>query len=179
VREHPGVRHLLLVGALAVAAALVLLPGRRLREDPGAVLAALRSAAGPLLPAAAAAGADGSTPLARYTRDTLYELVDGAAEGYLGRGFERCVASVYTFSGGVEVAAESHRFAGEDGARAQLAAERPRSARPVPGMAAVADDSVLLAVRGRDLLKLTSFTEGTRGVEALHRLAVAWNQESP
>lgn len=179
MQERPGIHHLLLAALLAGALGLVLLPGRRTREDPGAVLAALRAAAGPLLPPPAAAGAEGATPAARYTRDTLYELVDGAAEAYLGRGFERCVASVYAFAGGVEVAAEAHRFSGEGGARAQLDAERPASARPVEGLAAVGDDAVVLAVRGRDLLKLTALTPDARGREALRRLATAWSKEKP
>jgi hypothetical protein len=169
----------LLVAILAAAVALVLAPGRRTRDDPGAVLEALRAAAGPLLPAPAAVGAEAASPAGRYGRDTLYELVDGAAEGYLGRGFERCLASVYTFPGGVEVAAETHRFAAPEGARAQLAAEQPASARPVAGVAAVGDDAVLLAVRGRDLLKLTSLTPDARGREALLRLATAWTKETP
>jgi hypothetical protein len=179
VPERPGFRHLLLVALLAAAVGLVLLPGRRLREDPGAVLAALRASAGPRLPSPAAAGAEGATPANRYGRETLYELVDGAAEAYLGRGFERCVASVYAFAGGVEVAAEAHRFAAEGGARAQLEAERPSSARPLAGLAAVGDDAVVLAVRGRDLLKLTALTPDARGREALVRLAAAWSKETP
>lgn len=177
--ERAGVRHLVLVALLAAAVGLALLPGRRLREDPGAVLAALRASAGPRLPSPAAAGAEGATPATRYGRETLYELVDGAAEAYLGRGFERCVASVYAFAGGVEVAAEAHRFSGEGGARAQLDAERPASARPVEGLAAVGDDAVVLAVRGRDLLKLTALTPDARGREALRRLATAWSKEKP
>ena len=179
MQERPGTRHLLLVVLLAAALALVLLPGRRTREDPGAVLAALRLAAGPTLPAPASAGAEGATPLTRYARANLYELVDGAAEAYLGRGFERCVASVYTFAGGVEVAAEAHRFLADSGARAQLDAERPASALPVEGLAAVGDDAVVLAVRGRDLLKLTALTPDARGREALLRLATAWSKEKP
>ena len=177
--ERPGFRHLLLVALLAAAVALVLLPGRQAREDPGAVLAALRASAGPLLPAPAAAGAEETTPPARYTRDTLYELVNGAAEAYLSRGFERCVASVYAFAGGVEVAAEVYRFSAESGARAQLEAERPASARPMDGIAAVGDDAVVLAVRGRDLLKLTALTPDARGRDALRRVVTAWTREKP
>jgi hypothetical protein len=164
---------------LATAVVLVLLPGRNTREDPGAVLVALRAGAGPVLPAPAAAGADGATPAVRYTRDTLYELVNGAAEAYLARGFERCVASVYAFAGGVEVAAEAHRFSTESGARAQLEAERPASALPMNGLAAVGDDTVVLALRDRDLLKLTALTPDARGREAIRRVAAAWTREKP
>jgi hypothetical protein len=179
VRQRPGIRHILLVALLATGVLLVLRPGRQAREDPGAVLAALRASAGPLLPASAAAGAEGTTPPVRYTRDTLYELVDGAAEAYLARGFERGVASVYAFAGGVEVAAEVHRFSAESGARAQLEAERPASALPMEGLAAVGDDAVALAVRDRDLLKLTALTPDARGREALRRVVTAWTREKP
>jgi hypothetical protein len=179
VPARPRIRHFLLVALLATAAVLVLLPGRRMRDDPGAVLAALRASAGPLLPGLAASGAEGSTPPARYTRDTLYELVNGAAEAYLARGFERCVASVYAFAGGVEVAAEVHRFSDAGGARAQLEAERPASALPMEGLAAVGDDAVVLAVRDRDLLKLTALTPDARGREALRRVVTAWSREKP
>jgi hypothetical protein len=179
VPERPGIRHLLLVALLAAAVALVLLPGRHTREDSSAVLAALRASAGPRLPAPADAGAEGTTPPARYTRDTLYELLDGAAEAYLARGFERCVASVYAFAGGVEIGAEVHRFTAESGARGQLEAERPASALPLEGLAAVGDDAVVLAVRGRDLLKLTALTPDARGREALRSVVTAWTREKP
>jgi hypothetical protein len=171
---------LLLVPALAVA--LVASQGRRTREDPAAVLASLRVLAGPALPPPASAAASGATEPARYDRETLYELVDGAAEAYLARGFERCVAVTYAFPGPppFEVAAEVHRFGAETGARAQLDAERPTTAAPLPGQpAAVSDGNVLLAARRRDLLKLTALTPDPRGREALAALAAAWMKEPP
>lgn len=177
--DCPRGPHFLLVALLAGVVALVLLPGRHMREDPGAVLAALRASAGPGLPTPNAAGADHATPSARYTRDTLHELVNGAAEAYLARGFERCIASVYAFAGGVEVAAEIHRFSAEGGARAQLEAERPASARQLDGLAAIGDDAVILAVKDRDLLKLTALTPDDRGREALRRVVNAWAKEKP
>jgi hypothetical protein len=174
--ERPGIRHLLLAVLLAAAVGAVLARGRHLREDPGAVLAALRLSAGPRLPEAAVAGAESATAPSRHERETLHELVNGAAEAYLSRGFERCLSALYAFPGGLEVAAEAHRFSAEEGARAQLEAERPRTGRPVEG--GVSDGSVLLAVRGRDLLKLTSLTPDPRGGEALLALAAAWRKET-
>jgi hypothetical protein len=171
-----------LLAVPAAAATLVMAQGRRTRDDPRAVLASLRTAAGPALPAAAAASASSSTEPARYDRESLYELVDGAAEGYLARGFERCVAATYAFQGTArfEVAAEVYRFASDAGARAQLDADRPRSTAPLDGaLAAVSDGNVLLATRGRDLLKLTALTTDPGGREALGALADAWLKESP
>ncbi len=171
----PGRAHALLVLALAGAVGLVLERGRRAREDPAAVLLALRQAQGPRLPAAGRAGATLVAEPMRYDRDRLYELIDGAADAYLARGFERCLAATYGV-GPIEVAAEAHRFGSEAGARAQLEAERPRRAVSVPGLAAVSDGSVLLAVAGRDLLKLTALSTGPGAGEALAALAAAWEE---
>lgn len=168
---------LLLLPLVAVAAWVSWRAGR-VREDPGHVLAALRATAGPVLPAAPAVGAATRSELERYDRETLYDFIDGAAESYLANGFERCVASVYTFREGpaeYEVAAEVYRFASEAGARAQLASERPAGAAEVPGsQGAVADASTLLAVRGRDFLKLTVVASGPGGEAALRAMAAAW-----
>jgi hypothetical protein len=172
---RPGRTHAVLVLALAGAVGLVLERGRRTREDPAAVLAALRQAQGPRLPAAGRAGASVLGEPARYDRDRLYELIDGAADAYLARGFERCIAATFGV-GRVEVAAEAHRFGSEAGARAQLEAERPQRGGPVAGLAAVSDGSVLLAVSGRDLLKLTALSAGPGAGEALAALAAAWEE---
>ena len=172
----PRRAHAFLMLALAGAVGLVLEWGQRTREDPAAVLLALRQAQGPRLPAAGRAGASLLGEPARYDRDRLHELIDGAADAYLARGFERCLAATFGV-GPVEVAAEAHRFGAEAGARAQLEAERPRRAAPVAGLAAVSDGSVLLAVSGRDLLKLTALSAGPGAGEALAALAAAWEEE--
>ncbi len=173
--------HVVLALVLAAAVAAILARGRHVRDDRASVLRALRAAQGPQLPGAAAVGAVARTEPARYARDTLYELVDGAAEGYLARGFEGCVTSTYAFpaaAAAVEVAAEAHRFASADGARAQLQADRPSAAASVPGVpGAVSDGAVLVAVAGRDLLKLTALTTDARAREALVALARAWAEE--
>ncbi|HYQ80324.1 MAG TPA: DUF6599 family protein [Anaeromyxobacteraceae bacterium] len=173
---RPRRAHVFLLLALAAAVGLVLERGRRVRDDPAAVLLALRQSQGPRLPAAAGATLLGEP--ARYDRERLYELVDGAADAFLARGFERCVAATFGV-GPVEVAAEAHRFATEAGARAQLEAERPRRAAAVPGLAAVSDGSVLLSVAGRDLLKLTALSTGPAAGEALAALAAAWEGRAP
>ena len=173
--------HAALVALLLAALALVLAPGRRLRDDPADVLRALRAARGPALPAASRVGAATVTSPGRYGRDTLADVIDGAAEGYLANGFVAAAMAVYAFERGgraVEVSAEAHRFERPDGARAQAAAERPRRAEPVPGIdGAVSDGTVLLAVAGRDLLKLTVVTPGAGGPDALAAVAAAWRKE--
>ncbi len=182
MRGRFGFRHAALLVVPALAVALVAAQGWKAREDPREVVAALRASAGPVLPPAALAGATSATEPARFDRETLYELVDGAADAYLSRGFERCVSSAYAFPGDrpFEVAAELHRFTAESGARAQLDTERPAAAVPVPSLPpALSDGNVLLAVRGRDLLKLTALTADPRGRDALLTLASAWMREQP
>jgi hypothetical protein len=173
--------HAALVVVLLLAVAAVLLPGRRIREDPGDVLRALRAARGPGLPAADRVGATSQTAPARYGKDTLADVIDGAAEGYLANGFVAASMAVYAFGEGaapLEVAAEAHRFEREDGARAQAGAERPPRAREVPGLpGAVFDGGVLVAVVGRDLLKLTVLSPGAGSPDALVAIAAAWRKE--
>jgi len=174
--------HAVLVVLLAGAVALALAEGRRTREDPQAVLKALRVAQGPVLPRALRAGAASASDPARYSRERLHELIDGAAEVYLARGFETCVAAIYAFTVGgaapLEVAAEAYRFGDESAALSQLEAERPRGASAVAGIpATVSDGSVLLSVAGRDLLKLTSLDPSAPGRGPLRALALAWHEE--
>lgn len=175
--------HLALVLALAALVAAVLLPGRRTREDPADVLRALRTSRGPSLPPAARLGATFAADPARYAKDTLADVIDGAAEAYLRNGFVSAVMATYAFerAGGamaVEVAAEAHRFERGEGAKAQAAAEAPPRAAPVEGVPdAASDGAVLLAVAGRDLLKLTLLSPGEGGPEALAAIANAWRKE--
>jgi hypothetical protein len=174
--------HAVLLALLAGVVAVVLVPGRSVRPEPADVLLALRSARGPVLPPPARAGATSATPVARYDKGTLSEVINGAAEAYLARGFTAAAFSTYTFGeaspGAIEVAAEAHRFQTEAGARDQALAERPPRANPVPGLASASSDgSVLVAVAGRELLKLTLLTSGASGVEALAAVAGAWMKE--
>lgn len=174
----------LLLLPLALVVAWVVSGGRRQREDPSGVLHALRASAGPQLPEPARDRVTASTEPLRYDRETLYELIDGAADAYLERGFVSCVAGTFTLrrsaAGGpeVEVAAEVHRFRDTAGARAQRDAEKPPEALAVAGVAdAVADAQVLLAVRDADFLKLTALSPGPDAAEALVTLARAWGKE--
>lgn len=179
--------HVLLVALLGAAVAAVLLPGRSAREDPAEVLAALRASRGPRLPAASRVGASTASEPERYARDTLHEAIDGAAEAYIANGFDSAVFSIYAFGDTgreIEVAAEAHRFAGDEGARAQAEAERPRRGAAVKGVpGASSDGAMLLAVEGREMLKLTLLTPvGSAGTEgggpdALRSIAIAWKEE--
>lgn len=176
-----AVHHAALLGLLGVIGVWVAHRGQVTRQDPAAVLTALRAAQGPTLPAAEAAGAAARDEVATYDAATLYEFINGAADAYLARGFARCAATVYSFSTPdgrpFEVAAEVYRFATAAGARAQLEAERPPAARPVPGAAdAWLDAGVLLALGGADYLKLTAYDTGPAADEALQRLLAAWRE---
>jgi len=184
VRERPRALHFLLLLPLLALGGWVWQQGKRATPDRGAVLAALRASRGPLLPGAVAAGSASRSDPARYDRESLYEAIDGAADGYLARGFVSALIAVYTYpgSGGPgqspEISAELHRFETEIGARAQRDAERPSAAVRVAGPAdAVSDGNVLLAVRGRDYLKLTSLAPGPEAATRLEALARATFQE--
>lgn len=175
--------HLLLLLPLVGVAGWMGWRAQLVRDDPAHVLLALRAAAGPTLPAEAGAGATRRTTPQSYDRETLYEFIDGAAETYLANGFERCVATVFTFAGAageLEVAAEVYRFGTPAGASAQMTSERPAGAAAVPGLAeAFADPSTLVAVRRRDYLKLTAMATGPAAEAAMGRLAAAWFSEQP
>lgn len=175
--------HAALLLVLAAAVAGVLWPGRRLRDDPGDILRALRAARGPTLPTAQHVGAASRTPPSRHGRDTLADVIDGAAEAYLANGFVSAAMASYAFgaqdgAASVEIAAEAYRFEQDAGARAQASAERPPRAVDVPGLpGAVSDGGVLLAVAGRELLKLTVVSPGAGGAKALAAVAAAWREE--
>ncbi len=176
-----GLHHVALLGLLGVVGGWVAHRGRATRQDPAAVLEALRASQGPALPDAAAVGAAQRDDVERYDRETLSDFIDGAADAYLARGFSVCAATTYSFraeSGAAfDVAAQVYRFSTEDGSRAQLEAERPPAARPVPGASdAWWDAGVLLAVAGADYLKLTAYDRGAAVDEALQRLLAAWLQ---
>lgn len=174
---RPRVWHALLLLPLVVAAAWLVQRGRTVRDDPADVLRALRSAHGPTLPAAGSAGGSARSETSSYDRDTLYEYIDGAAEAYLARGFERCLVATYGFPApAVDITAEVYRFTTPGGAREQMLEERPGAAAPVSGLAdAFADPSTLVAIRGRDYLKLTALGSGAEA--ALAGIAVAWARE--
>ena len=171
------VRHALLLLPLVLVAVWLAARGRAVRDDPADVLRALRAAHGPTLPAAGFAGASARSETSSYDRETLYEYIDGAAESYLARGFERCLVATYTFAGApLDVTAEAYRFAAPGGAREQMLAERPNAATPMPGIAdAYADPSTVVAIRGCDYLKLTALGSGAE--KALAGLAAAWARE--
>ncbi len=181
---RPRVRHALLLLPLLLVGVWLVLRSRDVREDPADVLRALRAAHGPSLPTAGAAGAFARSETSSYGRETLYEYIDGAAESYLARGFERCLVATYTFTFGsaaapaLDVTAEVYRFAADRGAREQMMAERPTAAAPLEGLAdAFVDPSTLVAVRGRDYLKLTALASDAQ--KPLAGLAAAWAREQP
>ena len=166
---------LLLLLPLVGVAAWVAHRSRVQRDDPAAVLAALKAAAGPSLPEAKAVGARERGEATRYNAETLYEVIDGAAEAFIANGFEAALFAPYTFDGGLEVDGEAHRFKLPAGAQRQLQAERPSSAVPVPGMTDVfSDGTVLVAGRDRDLLKLTALAQSPAARDALVGIATAW-----
>ncbi len=181
-RPRPG--HALLLLPLVLVAGWLIVRGRTVREEPADVLRALRSAGGPTLPEARLAGAGERSEPSSYNRETLYEYIDGAAEAYLARGFERCLVATYAFTGvaggSLDISAEVYRFSRPEGAREQMSAERPTAAAPAAGVqGAFSDATVLVAVRGRDYLKLTALTEAVDSKRPLAAIAAAWSKDQP
>ena len=177
----PRVRHILLLLPVVAVALWVAWRARTVRDDPAAVLRALRAAQAPALPEAGAVGAADRSAPESYDRESLYQFINGAAESYIARGFESCVAATYSFAtagAALEVAAEVYRFSGDEGARSQRDEERPTAAAPVPGAGdAASDGTVLVAVRGRDLLKLTALGTVPESGAILARIAAAWERK--
>ncbi len=181
---RPRIWHLLLLLPLVAIVVWVAARGRAVREDPADVLRHLKSLQSPTLPEAAAAGAAERSAIEQYDRETLYDYIDGAAEAFIQRGFERCAVATFTFttaSGArIEIAAETYRFATADGARQQLKAEQPELGRaPATLPDAIADGSVLLVTSGRDLLKLTCLARVADASPQLLRVAQAWKKDQP
>lgn len=181
-RRPTGLHVLLLLPLLAIAV-WVVVRGRAAREDPAAILDALRASHGPATPSAAEVGASSRVEVGAFDRETLYEYINGAADAYLERGFQRCVAADYSFDGDssqpVEITIEIYRFDSPRGAEQQLAAERPQAATPVGGVAAaISDGTVMLAVTGRDYVKAVALTPGPAAAQVLERVgrAIGGNQ---
>ncbi len=176
--------HFLLLLPLVAVVVWIGVRGRTLRESPADVLRHLKVLQGPVLPDAAAAGASERTAVEQYNRESLYDFIDGGAEAFIKRGFERCAAATFTFtapSGArIEVAAEAYRFATADGARQQLKAEQPELGRPPASLPeAITDGSVLLLASGRDLLKLTCLARVADASPQLLQIAQAWKKDQP
>lgn len=177
-----GVHHFALLALLVGVAVWVAQRGQATRQDPAAVLDALRAAEGPALPTAAAAGASHRADVEMFDPETLYDFINGAADAYLARGFARCAATVYSFrktdGGTFEINAEVYRFSAPAGAREQLEAERPPAAHAIPGAGeAWMDGRVLLAVAGVDYIKLTAVDNDPTVEEALLQLLASWRKE--
>ncbi len=176
--ERPRALHVLLLLPLLAVAVWVWQRGKETSPGRTAVLAALRASRGPSLPAAPAAGATTRTEPARYSRDTLYEAIDGAADAYLAGGFVSAEIATYSYTTAdaplCEITAELHRFGTGAGASAQRDAERPRSVRTLADLpGAESDGAVLLAVKGSHYLKLTSLSQAPGAEKRLAALAHA------
>lgn len=182
MRRRLSLHHPLLLLLLGGAVAWVAHRAQGVRQDPAAVLEALRAAQGPTLPLGEEVGASHRDAVESYDPTTLYDFINGAADAYLARGFTRCVATVYAFQGEqggtFEVGAEVYRFATPAGARAQLEAERSPVARPLPGPEETwVDGGLLLALAGSDYLKLNAYDSNPATEAAMRRLLLVWRGE--
>ncbi|NOZ78496.1 MAG: hypothetical protein GXP48_04805 [Acidobacteria bacterium] len=163
---------------LAVLAVWIGVRAHRLRPKSAIPAGTSATAPGPQLPSPSSCGAAGRSQLEHYDRSTVYDWLDGGAAPYLDHGFTTSTVATYRFETGgrtLTIEAAAVRFASPRGAAAQAAAETPPGAAPVPGLpGAHSTRDVLVWCRGRDMLRLVSFTPGAETSGPFAALARAW-----
>ncbi len=106
-----------------------------------------------------------------YTRETLYELIDGAADVYLTFDFDRVTAGYYT-RGDTTVTVEIYSFASERDAYGIYSLERTPSVEFLPiGIQGYYAETVVNCVIGRSYIKCTSFQLGAQERTVLTKIA--------
>lgn len=171
--------HLLLMVPLVAVIVWVGVRTQRVLEGPQAVLEALQSGSGPILPSGADSGFSRSS-VTVYDRETLYECVGDDATHYLELGFQTGRGVTYSSEsrGEVMVEAIAFRFGMSSGAREAWETKRPEGATTVDGLEqAVANDHVMAVVRGRDLLRLRVVSGDGRARAALEKLVRSWLEQ--
>lgn len=103
-----------------------------------------------------------------YTPDNLWDMIDGAADLYLGYGFEDLRIGEYTDAGGTDVRVELYRFSSTENAFGVYSQERNPGYRFVEiGTQGYVEDKVLNFLCGVYYVKISSHREGKTGREAM------------
>ncbi len=106
-----------------------------------------------------------------YTRETLYELIDGAADVYLTFAFDRVTVGYYT-QGDTTVTVEIYTFGSERDAYGIYSLERTPSVEFLPiGIQGYYAETVVNCVVGRSYIKCTSFQLGAQEKTVLVKIA--------
>ena len=114
-----------------------------------------------------------------YNADTLWEFIDGAAETYVGFGFEAAVSAGYKYAGS-EVGVEIYRMSDSLHAFGIYAQERPPAAQAVPaGAEGYAISNVLNFRKGGCYVKLTAPAPDKPGPAAMMVLARSIGDKIP
>jgi hypothetical protein len=120
-----------------------------------------------------------SKPPQTYTADTLWEFIDGAAETYVGFGFQEALSAGYAF-GGSDVGIEIYQMADSVGAFGIYTQERPPAAQAVSaGVEGYANSNVLIFWKGPRYVKLIAAGPDKPGLAAVTALARAISDRMP
>jgi hypothetical protein len=100
---------------------------------------------------------------ARYGPDNLYDIIDGAADGYLGFGFVELLAGNYRTTSGSEFRLEVYRHDSEVNAFGVYAQERKPEYHFVDGLGAEGydDEGIVNFLHGKYYVKLSSHDTGS------------------
>ena len=109
-----------------------------------------------------------------YTRETLWEYIDGAADLFVSYGFQDLHIAYYRSSPDVEIRVESYRHASSENAYGIYSQERsPDNPVAAYGAEGYADEGLLNFVAGPWYVKLSSNQSGDQVRSGLRQLAGA------
>ena len=107
-----------------------------------------------------------------YTRDNLWDIIDGAAELFLSYGFEDLHIGEYTDPAGTDVRVELYRHATRANAFGMYSQERNPSYHFLEiGTQGYAEEGVLNFLCGEYYVKISSHRGGKEGMEAMVLIA--------
>jgi len=103
-----------------------------------------------------------------YTRDNLWDIIDGAAELFLSYGFEDLHIGEYTDAAGTDVRVELYRHNSRNNAFGIYSQERNPGAQFIEiGTQGYVEEKVLNFLSGVYYVKLSSHREGKKGIDAM------------
>lgn len=142
------------------------------RDVPRAVSA--RDPLTALLPSSPAAGWSQTKAPQVFGTENLWEVIDGAAETYLGFGFQQAATTGYTDAGGLEASVEVYRMADAMGAFGIWAQEADPKAEYLPiGNEGASGANAVTFWRGAHYVKIAAFKAGDTVKRRVRALAEA------
>jgi hypothetical protein len=133
-----------------------------------------------LLPSTPATGWSQAKPPQVFGTENLWEVIDGAAETYLGFGFQQAATTSYTDAGGLEASVEVYRMADAMGAFGIWAQEADPKADYLPiGNDSASGANAVTFWRGTHYVKITAFKAGDTVKARVRALAEALASRVP